>query len=335
LKEQELTMQLSVKFGPMFSLLLVTASACCQVYVSPHGSDADAGTAKHPVQTLQHALELSRGAANRRIELGDGTYRLRAPLHLLPSDSGSAGHDLVFTAAPGAHPVVSGGIRVEHWSLSDRVKHIWVAEVSASVANTRQMYINGQRATRTRGRMPVALTKTATGYTAADDSLAGWKNPADMELVYTGGNAVWSERSEGLGSWTEPRCPIQSIDGATITMAQPCWDNSTKRVMLPSGARTANLVGPMSVGKQPEYLENAYELLGTPGEFYFDRNAHRLYYVPRDGEEMLTADVELPELETLVDGIGSAATPAHNIVFFRIAVFLCDVAWAEQPDWLF
>ena len=122
-----------------------------------------------------------------------------------------------------------------------------------------------------------------------------------MEFVYTGGNTIWNAPSEGLGSWTQPRCPIASIDGTQITMAQPCWDNSTKRVMLPSGARTANLVGPMSVGKQPVYLENAFELLGTPGQWYFDRPASTIYYVPRPGEDLAHADVEVPVLESLVE----------------------------------
>src|SRR5581483_10255131 len=115
--------------------------------------------------------------------------------------------------------------------------------------------------------------------------------------------------------WTEPRCPIHSISGTAITMAQPCWDNSTKRVMLPNGARTANLVGPMSVGKRPEYVENAYELLGTPGQFYFDRPAHTIYYVPRTGEDLTKADVEVPALETLIGGHGTETAPIHNIIF--------------------
>lgn len=85
--------------------------------------------------------------------------------------------------------------------------------------------------------------------------------------------------------------------------------------MLPNGSRTANLVGPMSVGKRPEYVENAYELLGAPGQFYFDRPAHVVYYVPRPGENLKTADVEMPVLETLIEGDGTAAAPIDNITF--------------------
>src|SRR5579864_3603493 len=108
--------------------------------------------------------------------------------------------------------------------------------------------------------------------------MSTWRNRSDIEFAYTVGNSIWSEHSEGLGSWTEPRCPVQSINGTAITMSQPCWDNSTKRVMLSNGTRTANLVGPMSVGKHPEYVENAFELLGTPGQFYLDRPSHTIYY---------------------------------------------------------
>jgi len=295
--------------------VLTAEAAFSQVYVSPQGDDAHNGTASSPVRTLERAVELSHSVKDRRILLCGGTYRLAQPLHLTAADSGSVGHDLVFTAAPGEHPILSGAVRIEHWRLADPARHVWSAPVPASVANSRQLYINGWRATRTRGRIPAALTETPAGYTAANDAMASWKNPSDIEFVYTGGNGIWSERSAGLGSWTEPRCPIAAIAGNTITMAQPCWDNSTKRAMLPSGERTANLVGPMSVGKQPVYVENAFELLGMPGQFYFDRPAHIVYYVPRQGEDLSKADVEMPVLEKLIDADGTAAAPVDHIVF--------------------
>lgn len=306
---------------------LVTVAASAQIYVSPRGNDQNPGTAAKPVQSIQHALELSRHARDHRIILRGGTYRLSAPLHLSALDSGAT-----FSAAQGEHPVISGAVQISHWHEVDSHRHIWAASVPASVVNSRQMYVNGVRETRTRGRVPVQLTETAAGYTAADGIMSTWRNPSDMEFVYTGGNSIWSEHSEGLGSWTEPRCPIQSISGTTITMAQPCWNNSTKRVMLPNGARTANLVGPMSVGKRPEYVENAYELLGTPGQFYFDRNSHTIYYVPRTGEDLNTADVELPVLETLVEGNGTASAPIDNITFTGIQFSYATWLAPNGPD---
>jgi hypothetical protein len=162
--------------------------------------------------------------------------------------------------------------------------------------------------------------------------MAAWRNPSDIEFVYTGGNSVWSEPSEGLGPWTEPRCPVAAIRLRSITMARPCWDNSTKRVMLASGQRAANLVGPMSVGNRPAYIENAFELLGTPGEFYFDKKARMFYYTPRPNEDPSTADVEAASLESLIVGQGTAEAPIHHIQFSGLQFSYATWLMPNSPE---
>ncbi len=72
-------------------------------------------------------------------------------------------------------------------------------------------------------------------------------------------------------------------------MVQPCWDNSNKRVEFPDiPGRTVSMVGPghLTNGGRATYAENAYELLDQPGEWYLDRTAHRVYYLPRKGENL-------------------------------------------------
>ncbi len=295
--------------------LLALPTAVAQIYVSPSGNDANDGAERKPVQTLQRAQDLVRlrngsMTSDLTVHLAAGTYRLRQPLALDARDSGTGGHNVIYS---GTNAVISGGLRITGWVAG--AKNLWFAPAPAVLSDTRQLYVDGVRASRTRGRLPVNVTPTATGYTADAATMATWRNQSGIEFVYTGGNPVWSEPSEGLGPWTEPRCPIASIVGTAITMAQPCWDNSTKRVMLPSGQRSANLVGPMGVGKRPAYVENAYELLGHPGEWYFDRTTHRIYYTPRPGEDLTKADVEVAALETLIDGQGTAERPIHNIQF--------------------
>jgi hypothetical protein len=306
----------------ILGLAILTSTGFAQIHVSPTGNDASPGTAAQPVKTLKRAVELaqSQGAKSSgdvSVILAGGTYRLVQPLELTPENSGKNGHNLIFRTRPGERPVLSGGIQISGWKKVNGAKNIWAAAVPPTVSATRQLYVDGVRATRTRARLPVDVAMTATGYTASDAAMATWKHPSELEFVYTGGNALWSEPSVGLGSWTEPRCPVAGIEGTTITMAQPCWDNSTQRVMLPPGPfkRTANLVGPASVGKLPTYVENAFELLGTPGQFYLDHSASMVYYVPRPGEDLAKADVELPVLESLIEVRGTAANPAHNIVF--------------------
>ncbi len=322
----------------VLSSVAASAAASSQIYVSPTGNDANPGTQARPVRTLEHARDLARVLKRKqsgrdvRIWLAGGTYRLSQPLVLTAEDSGAGGSHVVYAALPGQWPILSGGVQVKGWKRIDASRNLWSAPAPEQVKSARQMYIDGVRASRTRGRLPVRLTATETGYTASGDAMAQWRNPADLEFVYMGGNGVWSEPSVGLGSWTEPRCPVASISGAAITMQQPCWDNSTRRAMLPSGARTANLVGPKSVGKQPTYVENAYELLGTPGQFYLDRKSRTIYYVPRAGEDLSRADVELPWLEKLVDGRGTAAAPVHDIVFSGIQFSYAAWLGASGPD---
>src|SRR5262249_22103607 len=151
----------------------------------------------------------------------DGVYRLSQPLTFGPADSGTGGHNVVWAATPGAHPVISGADRITGWTRVGGTS-TWVAQAPTGL-QTRQLYVNGTRAARAHGSLPVTVHQTATGYTASAATLAGWRNPSgaspELEFVYTG----------GLGAWTEPRCPVGSLSGTTITMAQPCWDNSTRR----------------------------------------------------------------------------------------------------------
>jgi Right handed beta helix region/Fibronectin type III domain len=293
------------------------------IFVSPTGDDGNAGTSDKPIRTLQHARDLVRQsnqnmAGDIVVWLGDGTYRLDEPLVLESQDSGNNGHTVVFAALQGAHPIIAGSVQVTNWKQIDPAKNLWSATAPDALKNTRQLYIDGVRAHRTIGRLPTALTKTETGFNAESDVMSQWRNPQDIEFVFTGGNALWSEGSTGLGAWTEPRCPVASISGTQIVMAQPCWDNSTKRVGLAdkfNSTRTANLVGPASVGRTPMSVENAYELLGRPGEFYLDRSAGIVYYTPRDGEDLTKADVEAPVLEKLVWGRGTSDKPVHDVAF--------------------
>jgi hypothetical protein len=266
------------------------------IYISPSGSDDNAGTAASPVQTLQKAQQLVRKAnasmaSDITVTLADGYYRMTSPLTLDLSDSGTNGHNVVWTAAAGAHPAVIGSTQIKGWSQVAGSNNVWMAKGPTGI-QTRQLYVDGTRAVRATGAVPSAAT------------LASWKDPSGgfppaVEFVYVGG---W-------GPWTEGRCPVASVMGGTINMAQPCWDNSTKR--------GNNNVGPGSVGS-PTRAENAYQLLDTPGEWYLDATSGTFYYIPLAGQTLANLDVEAPVLEALVTGGGTATSQLHNVVFHGI-----------------
>lgn len=280
-------------------------------FVSPSGSDSNAGTsAGSPFQTLPKAQSAVRAvdqttAGPITINLAGGDYRLTSTLALTAADSGTNGA-ITWQAESGTQPVISGGVRVTGWAQFNSSKNIWVANVPSSLT-TRQIYVNGVRAARASGALPVSVKQTATGYTTSSgDPMAGWTNQSGIEFVYQG----------GLGAWTEPRCPVASITSTTITMAQPCWNNSTKRVLRTDGSgRTFELVGRQSITEAPTSVENAMPLLTKAGQWYLDTAAHKLYYIPRSGENLSTADVEAASLQTLMSVTGSTSAQAHDITF--------------------
>ena len=231
------------------------ASGSHSIYVSPSGNDHNPGTSSKPVQTLFKARSLVRGLDRHMngditVYLKSGAYRLGSPLQLGSADSGTGGHNVIWTSAPGQTATISGADHIGGWKLSDRGLNMWSAHVPSNL-NTRQIYVNGQRATIASGPAPVHLTRTSSGYTASSSALANWHNPSSIDFVYTA----------QLGLMVKPICPVGSIHGTIITMAQPCWDNSN--------LRTHNIVGFGQLGT-PSYIENAYQLLRKPGQFYLD-----------------------------------------------------------------
>ncbi len=182
------------------------AAAASTVFVSPTGNDANPGTtADRPLRTLSRARDLVRTlnqamTTDLTVSLAGGVYQLTQPLTLDARDSGTGGHNVIWTAAAGARPVISGGIRVTGWTRFDAGKNIWSASVPVGL-RTRQLYVNGVRAQRASGPLPVTVTKIATGYTTSAPTMDNWRNPKDIEMVY----------AAGLGGWTEPRCPVAAI----------------------------------------------------------------------------------------------------------------------------
>lgn len=261
-------------------------------YVSPDGSDTDIGTSAKPFRTLERAQQAARSvdphvaaAKDVTVFLYGGTYRLTRPLDFDPRDSGRNGHHVIWRNVPGQHPVVSGGRQITGWHLVDQTKKIWAADVGD--LKTRQLYVDGRRVTRARGPMnPQGFTKTSTGYIAPDATMASWRNPSDIEVV---------SRRE----WKQFRCPVASVKETTITMQQPCWHNTSLQFGM----------------GLPSWIENAYELLDLPGEWYLDRQAGRLYYIPKADEDISTADVVAPVLQTLVRGEGTLDEPLRDVRF--------------------
>jgi len=229
------------------------------------------------------------------VQLADGAYRLSSPLRLTDADSGTGGHAVIWQAAPSAHPVLTGARQVTGWTLTDSAKNIWQANVGAGV-DTRQLTVAGVQATRARTAVSRSdFTASGTGLRFTNSALNYLNNLTNQSRV----------EFEAINSFTDRYSPVQSISGGVITMQQPAWNNNN------FGYDTS--ASPFRAG--PLYVENAYELLDAPGEWYLNSSSGVLSYIPTSGQNMSTVDVELPLLQSLVDIGGSYAAPAHHISF--------------------
>jgi hypothetical protein len=287
-------------------LVLLAASAAeaadpqATFSVAPNGCDANPGTEARPFATLARARQAVR-AVNKEMSgdilvvLRGGTYRIDHTIIFEPDDSGTGGHNVIYRAHAGETPILSGGKPVVAWQPDQQGR--WKAPAPAE--DFRQMYVNGVRATRARGKAPVGLQLAGEdGYTTSAVEMANWRNHSDLEFCYA-------------MEWAHTRCKVQSItregDKAIITMLQPHFTQAKSK-------EGVNILAPQQL-----YVENAVELLDEPGEWYLDRPAKTVYYLPRPGEDMNTLNVVVPVVEKLVALQGTLDHPVHNLHFVGIA----------------
>ncbi len=296
-----------------------------EFWVAPHGNDAAPGTRKEPFKTLERAREAVTHVEPKQWERGevvvsleDGVYRLERSFMLTNQDSGRNGHDVVYRAAPGAKPILSGAVQVTGWTVYDKALNIYKASVGRT--RSRQVYVNGRRATRARtdsfpaGFQPQAVRPSnvtldtpypAGGgifYAKTDLNPAQWRDPAKWTNVQ-------DIEAVGKDQWRMAIVPLASIASAQelglITLQQPAWTN-------------ANITTtPIWNFWQVERFENALEFLDEPGEWYLKtaKEGNELYYKPRPDEDLAAADVELPWLEVLVEGHGTSEKPLSHLRF--------------------
>jgi len=264
--------------------------------VSPNGQGSTCST-QAPCGLLAAQAKVRQATSTMttdiNVVLAGGTYRLGSALTFdaAAGDSATGGHIVSYQADVGAHPVINGGQLVTGWTQGST--GVWNATVPAGT-DTRQLYVNGVRANRASGSVATSFTRTATGYTTSTAAFAGWQNIANLEFVYNVG-------------WTQMRCGVASVSGTTVTMRQPCFDNSTRKQY----GVNADL---------PSSIENARELLNNPGEFYLDRPANTIYYLPRTGQQLSTAVVERASLQNVITGHGTASNPLRGLALRGLTI---------------
>jgi hypothetical protein len=244
------------------------------IAVSPTGSDNNDGTPDHPFKTLeraQRAVRIVNATQDVHVQLADGTYRLARTLVFTALDGGRNAHQVIWEAAPSAHPVLSGATPITNWKLFDADKQIYVADTPIGL-DTRQLWVNDSLA-------PVASTeipRKSVEFTRQGITL---KDPKFDTLLTESGRLEVS----ATGFFTKRISPIDHVSGSTLIMKQPAWDNNIwgyDTLNVPYHPELAHL-----------YLANSLALLSEPGQWYIDPAKGKLYLRPAAGVDITQADV--------------------------------------------
>jgi len=300
-----------------------------KMYVSVKGNDSFSGERKTPFLTIDMALRKARELRRLsdpsikngiHIYVGGGTYELSEPVILRPEDSGTPSSPTIIESVAGEKPVLNGGINITGWKKAVEVikglpaaakGNVWMADapvIGDQLLDFRQLYVNDKKALRARdvktGKMSRILSWNHKDQTC-------WIPKPANDLTQVPGMEMFIHQW-----WSIAVLRVKSIsvrgDSARLSFYQP---ESRVQSEHPWPAPRISKTD----GNSAFYLSNAVQFLDEPGEWFLDKRNRKIYYWPRASENMQTAKVTVPVLETLLKIQGTIDRPVSYVSFNGIA----------------
>lgn len=294
-------------------------------YISPDGNDSWSGKlcapnrdrTDGPFATLSRVKDAVRQLKQQsglshdiKVALRDGIYYLAQTLVFTPEDSGTDDNSIIYEAFMDELPIVSGGRRIENWSLVANLANgkLWrttLPYIDGSLWSFRELFCDHQRLTRARhpnatSVFPSEQSAYFTVKTSGNGSKSIVLNESTGKNVSGGGlEAV------ALFQWCESRSNCWFLKGSSVE----CVDSLGWFGWAYMSPQPGTLI----------YLENAYDFLDVPGEWYLDIAMRRLYYVSGSQENPNNHYFTAPVLDKLLIVEGQRGDPVKNIQFKGIS----------------
>lgn len=311
------------------TLLLAFSASAAEIWVAPNGNDANQGTEQHPLGTISMAQQKARYLRQTgdpaikdgiQVILKAGTYQLEKPLLFGPEDSGTKESPTTFRAEKGAKVVISGGVKVTGWQ---QVKgNIYNAHLDRD-PKLRSLFVNGKRMRMAEIDQPVKALgnwgkfkitgnepwafgagSAIDGIKFPSEEVKSYQNPEDIELVQ-------------FNVWTEKILCARDIE--------QFGDTTVIKLQQPYGAIAATMAWAGAINYSRDFvIRNAFELLDSPGEFYFNRKTKTLYYYKSDGDDIEQADVIAPTSDGLIHIKGESTSDRVKYLRFKGITFSYD-----------
>ncbi len=302
----------------------LSLSAQTLFHVSPSSITSGKGTLESPFNSIELAKQ-KVAKVNKKMKddivvyLHGGTYSITAPIRFSEKDSGCNGYTITYKAFEDETPIISGGVKVTGWEYVG--ENIYKASFDSD-DKLRTLFMNGERMRMAGVEEPVYAISGWGEYEVKGDepwafgagvAIDGIKfksedvfvyhNPEDVELVQTN---TFHHKIMGIRE-------VEKMAGTTVLKLQQ-----------PYGAIASNLAWMGRINyKKPFVIRNAYELLDSPGEFYFNKATKTLYVYNADGD-MSNAKVIAPLSDGLMSVEGSSNDSRVKNLSFEGITFTHD-----------
>lgn len=306
-------------------------------YVSPSGNDSWSGFHETntggdgPFATFPAAVDMVRdhfqnsvSDKDYRIVLREGTYQVIKPIEITDKDK----FRLSVEAYKSENPVISAGKKITGWEKSRVNGNVcWkvnLPEVKNGEYYFRQLFVDGMRANRP--RFP------ETGFYEVEDPLLGKSANVGDQLneaardcfIFKEGDIKRWKNLQDINAmivhyWQEDYLPVKEVN----------WEN--REVVFGAKSYMAFVRShPYHVcGNAWYYMDNVFEALDSPGEWYLDKQTGNLYYIPRPGEIINQTDVYAPVSSQIIRVTGNPAdnSLAGNIHFTGLGFRFNEIVW--------
>jgi len=228
----------------------------------------------------------------RVIALKPGVNRLIEPIVLGPEDS-----DTVIRGAPDGSSVLSGAVELKGLSFTKGEGGVWSARCELDGID--QLFVDGTRYDM--ARFPNSTEgKNVYGAWTLNET-KNYRPEMDALLP------------ERVKSWAHPET------GYFHAMHASLWGDMHWRILGADEKGGLKLLGGWQNNRSSaphevfRFVENIREELDQPGEWFYDREAKRLFVIPKPGTDLSKAVVESVKLRTLVDIRGSVLRPVRGV----------------------
>lgn len=255
---------------------------------------------------------------NIYVNIPPGEYILDQTLQFTSADSGNNGKYIIYRGTDANNkPVISGGQQITGWTPhGDPSKNIWKASTIINGVNyySRQLYVNGIRAIRSRSQDSFNLYETSTGYFSTCNDFSTWTDYRDLEIVSN-------------MNFRSYRIPIKNVCNNILEVNPTFWEESKKP---PPGTTVTQWSTPV------KWIENSIQLLDEENEWYIDKDQKMLYYKPPNNVPINSLKIILPKLEKLIECKGTKfpyqndSDDVKNLKF--IDLNFCYTTWNKPSE---